>query len=158
MNEVPAAIVVATCSACEEQTDLRAGNQHVSAAHGEAGAERRHTGGAHILVATGVPKLKHLRGVRLKQHHCGAFGQWVRDLAHWQAFGTMTFEREVSVWGAWRSFEDFVVRQIPWVKAFYSVERHRVHGGHLHALFAECGELEWRHGARGRMLVASMNV
>ena len=69
----------------------------------------------------------------------------------------MTFEREVSVWGASRIFEDFVVRQIPWVKAFYSVERHRVHGGHLHALFAECGELEWRPGARGRMLVGSIN-
>jgi hypothetical protein len=93
----------------------------------------------------------------LKHHHCGAFGEWVRDLAHWQAFGTMTFEREVSVWSAARSFEDFVVRQIPWVKCFYSVERHRVHGGHLHALFAECGELEWRPGARERMLVASMN-
>ena len=69
----------------------------------------------------------------------------------------MTFEREVSVWGASRCFEDFVVREIPWVKCFYSVERHRVHGGHLHALFADCGELEWRSGARGRRLVGSMN-
>ncbi len=92
----------------------------------------------------------------MKQYHCGVFGEWVRDLAAWQAFGTMTFEREVSVWGAARSFEDFVVRQIPWVKCFYAVERHRAHGGHLHALFAECGELEWRHGARGKWLVTSM--
>jgi hypothetical protein len=32
-----------------------------------------------------------------------------------------------------------------------------VHGGHLHALLAECGEIEWRDGARGKMLVRSMN-
>lgn len=91
------------------------------------------------------------------QNHAGGFAEWVRDMEHWQAFGTFTFEREVSVWGAARCFEDFVVREIPWVKSFYSVERHRVHGGHLHALFGACGELEWRPGSRGRMLVASMN-
>ena len=43
----------------------------------------------------------------MKQHHCGVFGEWVRDLASWQAFGTLTFEREVSVWGAWAKLREF---------------------------------------------------
>jgi hypothetical protein len=85
-----------------------------------------------------------------------AFGEWVRDLAPWEAFGTFTFTKEVSVWVAARSFENFVGEVIPWVKCFYSVERHRSHGGHLHALLSQCGELTCKRGKGATMLVTSM--
>jgi hypothetical protein len=38
-------------------------------------------------------------GDRMTHQFAGVFGEWVRDLALWEAFGTFTFEREVSVWG-----------------------------------------------------------
>jgi hypothetical protein len=97
------------------------------------------------------------RGFSLKQKFAGVFGEWVRDLAHWEAFGTFTFAKEVSVWGAALCIENFVAEVIPWVKCFYAVERHKAHGGHPHALFAHCGEIEWKHGPRQKLLVASMN-
>jgi hypothetical protein len=74
----------------------------------------------------------------------------------WEAFGTFTFRLNFSVETASRTFEDFVVREIPWVKCFYAVELHKVHGAHLHALFAGLGEVTTRPGARGRTLVTSM--
>jgi hypothetical protein len=48
---------VATCSACEEQTDLPAGNSK-GTPKTVMPREARRTGGVPILVATGVPKLK----------------------------------------------------------------------------------------------------
>jgi hypothetical protein len=57
-------------------------------------------------------------GERLKHKFAGVSGEWVRDLARWEAFGTFTFEREVSVWGAAQCFENFAAEVIPWTKCF----------------------------------------
>lgn len=92
-----------------------------------------------------------------KHLHAGQFGEWVLGLEDWQAFGTFTFEREVSTQTASRCFEDCIVRHLPWVRSFYSVERHQSHGGHLHALFAGVSSLSTKSGARCRLLVTDLD-
>lgn len=87
----------------------------------------------------------------------GAFGKWVQSLDDWQAFGTFTFEREVSTQTAARCFEDCIVRYLPGVRSFYSVERHKAHGGHLHALFAGVSSLHVKGGVRRRLLVTDLD-
>lgn len=93
----------------------------------------------------------------MKQFHAGEFGEWVLSLEPWQAFGTFTFEREVSTQTAARCFEDCIARHLPGVRCFYSVERHRAHGGHLHALFAGVSSLGTKSGARCRLLVTDLD-
>ena len=93
----------------------------------------------------------------MKHQHPGEFGDWVLGLEQWQAFGTFTFEREVSTQTASRCFEDCIVRHLPGVRSFYSVERHKSHGGHLHALFAGVSSVNTKSGARCRLLVTDLD-
>lgn len=93
----------------------------------------------------------------MKQYHAGEFGEWVLSLEPWQAFGTFTFEREVSIQTAARCYEDCIVRHLPGVRSFYSVERHKSHGGHLHALLAGVSSLSTKSGARCRLLVTDLD-
>lgn len=94
----------------------------------------------------------------MKHHFVGEFGDWVLSLAPWQAFGTFTFKNQMTTQGAANCFENQVVRHLPGVRTFYSVEIHPGgHGGHVHALLANLGPFESKPAGKGnKILVTSI--
>jgi hypothetical protein len=92
----------------------------------------------------------------MKHHFVGEFGEWVLQLAPWQAFGTFTFQFEMTTRGAANCFENQVARHLPGVRCFYSVEMHPGgHGGHVHALFANLGEFESQLSKKGQRVLVT---